>query len=271
VIFICAHGATYHIAPLLFKELGAEVITIGAEPDGLNINHGVGSTHMATLASKVLECGADLGIAFDGDGDRLMMVDAYGTTVDGDGLLYILAKDWQASGRLRGPVVGTVMSNYGLEQALSHLGIDFMRSRVGDRYVHHMLSQAGGVLGGEASGHVLCLDRTGTGDAIISALQVLEVLGRNQLTLAQALAGLSWIPQKTANIRLNGKSPQSVTQATAVQQALAAAQEAVAGHGRAFLRPSGTEPVVRITVEADELALLQGILEKLEAAVNAEI
>jgi len=271
IVLDCAHGATYHIAPLLFKELGAQVITIGAEPDGININRGVGSTHMATVAAKVLATGADLGIAFDGDGDRLMMVDAHGTTVDGDGLLYILAKDWQASGRLRGPVVGTVMSNYGLEHALTELGIDFVRSRVGDRYVHQALIQGGGVLGGEASGHLLCLDRTGTGDAIISALQVLEVLGRSQLTLTQALSGLLWMPQKTSNIRLNGKSPQSLMQASAIQQALAAAQKAIAGHGRAFLRPSGTEPVLRITVEADEMALLQGILEKLEAAVSAEI
>jgi len=271
IVVDCAHGATYHIAPLLFKELGAEVIAIGAEPDGININRNVGSTHMATLATKVLECGADLGIAFDGDGDRLMMVDAHGTTVDGDGLLYILAKDWQATGRLRGPVVGTVMSNYGLEQALANLGIAFVRSRVGDRYVHQALIEGGGVLGGEASGHVLCLDRTGTGDAIISALQVLEVLGRNGLSLTQAVADLVWIPQKTLNIRLKGKSPHHLMRAAAVQQALEAAQKAVAGHGRAFLRPSGTEPVVRITVEADELALLQGILEKLEAAVSAEI
>jgi len=271
IVLDCAHGATYHIAPLLFKELGAEVITIGAQPDGININEGVGSTHMATVVAKVLATGADLGIAFDGDGDRLMMVDAHGTTVDGDGLLYILAKDWQASGRLRGPVVGTVMSNYGLEHALTELGIDFVRSQVGDRYVHQALSQNGGVLGGEASGHLLCLDRSGTGDAIIGALQVLEVLRRNQLTLSQALSGLLWMPQKTSNIRLNGKSPQSLMQAPAIQQALAAAQKAIAGRGRAFLRPSGTEPVLRITVEADEMALLQSILEKLEAAVNAEI
>jgi len=271
IVLDCAHGATYHIAPLLFRELGAEVITIGAEPDGININRGVGSTHITTLVTQVLDSQADLGIAFDGDGDRLMMVDAQGTPIDGDGLLYILAKDWHASGRLRGPVVGTLMSNYALERALAESGIDFVRSRVGDRYVHQALVENGGVLGGEASGHLLCLDRTSTGDAIISALQVLEVLGRHHLNLSQALAGMSWIPQKTLNIQLNGRSPYSVMQAAGVAHALAQAQRIIAGHGRAFLRPSGTEPVLRITVEADETALMQRTLAQLEAAVIAEI
>src|SRR5690606_4148047 len=149
LVLDCAHGANYHIAPLLFRELGAEVVAIGAAPDGLNINAGVGSMHIDNLAAKVREVGADLGIAFDGDGDRVLMVDAQGTPVDGDGLLYVLARDWQASGRLRGPVVGTLMTNYGLEKALAEAGIPFQRARVGDRYVHQALVEGGGVLGGE--------------------------------------------------------------------------------------------------------------------------
>lgn len=267
IVLDCAHGATYHIAPLLFRELGAEVIAIGAEPNGININDGVGSTHIDNLARKVGEVGADLGIAFDGDGDRVLMVDNTGAAVDGDGLLYILARAWQANGRLSGPVVGTLMTNYGLEQALEKLGIPFVRANVGDRYVHQALVEGKGVLGGEASGHILCLDRATTGDAIVSALQVLEVLDREGLSLHQALQGLSMVPQKTINVRLE-KNAREVVASAPVQAALAVAQQAVAGRGRAFLRPSGTEPVVRVTVEADEAGLMSSTLERLSDAVK---
>ncbi|MCW4453221.1 phosphoglucosamine mutase [Flavobacterium sp. MXW15] len=268
VVLDCAHGATYHIAPLLFRELGAEVVAIGAEPNGLNINDGVGSMHIDSLAAKVRETGADLGIAFDGDGDRVLMADDQGNPVDGDGLLYVLARAWQARGRLRGPVVGTLMTNYGLEQALAQLQIPFVRSKVGDRYVHQALVEGGGVLGGEASGHLLCLDRATTGDAIVSALQVLEALKATGQSLRQALAGLSQVPQKTINVRLE-QGARAAVESAAVQQALAQAQAAVAGRGRAFLRPSGTEPVVRVTVEADDAALMQATLERLADAVRA--
>ena len=161
-----APGATNHIAPALFRELGADVITIGAEPNGININDGVGSMHVESLAAKVRETGAHLGVAFDGDGDRVLMADADGVPVDGDELIYLLARDWQANGRLRGPVVGTLMTNYGLERALGKLEIPFVRTKVGDRYVHQALVEGNAVLGGEASGHLLCLDRTTTGDAL---------------------------------------------------------------------------------------------------------
>ncbi|KAF1692698.1 phosphoglucosamine mutase [Pseudoxanthomonas koreensis] len=268
VVLDCAHGATYHIAPLLFRELGAEVVAIGAAPDGLNINAGVGSMHIDNLASQVRANGADLGIAFDGDGDRVLMADDQGNPVDGDGLLYVLAKAWQASGRLRGPVVGTLMTNYGLEKALAEAGIPFQRAKVGDRYVHHALVEGGGVLGGEASGHLLCLDRATTGDAIVSALQVLDVLRRSGQGLRQALAGLSMLPQKTINVRLDGASARAIVDSEGVRAALQAAQAAVQGRGRAFLRPSGTEPVVRVTVEADEAGLMQDILEGLAGAVR---
>ncbi|WP_312684025.1 phosphoglucosamine mutase [Stenotrophomonas chelatiphaga] len=269
LVLDCAHGATYHIAPLLFRELGADVIAIGAAPDGVNINAGVGSTHIDNLAAKVRETGADLGIAFDGDGDRVLMADDQGNPVDGDDLLFILARAWQANGRLRGPVVGTLMTNFGLEQALEKLQIPFVRSNVGDRYVHQALVEGGGVLGGEASGHLLCLDRATTGDAIVSALQVLVELRRSGQSLREALQPLSRVPQKTVNVRLGNVSAKATVQAASVQQALVQAQQAVAGRGRAFLRPSGTEPVVRVTVEADEATLMQETLDRLSDAVKA--
>ena len=268
IVLDCAHGATYHIAPLLFGELGAQVVTIGASPDGLNINAGVGSMHLDGLAAKVRETGACLGIAFDGDGDRVLMADDQGNPVDGDGLVYVLARDWQASGRLRGPVVGTLMTNYGLEQALAVAGIAFQRAKVGDRYVHQALVEGGGVLGGEASGHLLCLDRATTGDGIVAALQVLDALRRRGQGLRQAVAGLAMLPQKTANVRLDGVSAKAIVEAEGVRAALQAAQVAVQGRGRAFLRPSGTEPVVRVTVEADDAVLMQDTLDRLSAAVR---
>ena len=268
VVLDCAHGATYHIAPLLFRELGAEVIAIGAEPNGVNINDGVGSMHVANLAAKVRETGADLGIAFDGDGDRVLMADDQGQPVDGDGLLYVLAHAWKASGRLRGPVVGTLMTNYGFEQAMGAAQIPFVRAKVGDRYVHQALVEGGGVLGGEASGHLLCLDRATTGDAIVSALQVLDVLQASGRSLRQALEGLVMVPQSTVNVRLSGDA-RAVVGSDAVQAALAAAQSAVQGRGRAFLRPSGTEPVVRVTVEADSSELVDSTLQTLADAVRA--
>ncbi len=266
----CANGATYQVAPLVLRELGASVDAIGAEPNGVNINAGVGSVHPEALVARVRDIGAHLGIAFDGDGDRLLFVDSDGGIHDGDDLLYLLAMDWKESGRLHGPVVGTLMTNFGFEQALSQAGIGFVRANVGDRYVHKALLEHGGVLGGEASGHLLCLDRATTGDGIISALQVLEVLKRRDITLQQALEGLSRVPQQTVNVRIGaGVSARDVVQSAAVVAALAGAQEAVAGRGRAFLRPSGTEPVVRVTVEAGDAALVQATLGRLAEAVEA--
>jgi phosphoglucosamine mutase len=263
----CANGATYLLGPLVLRELGARVDAIGVEPNGLNINDGVGSTHPERLAARVRETGADLGIAFDGDGDRVLFVDGGGRVCDGDDLLYVLACDWKDSGRLRGPVVGTLMTNYGFERALAERGIGFIRARVGDRYVHQQLLANDAVLGGEASGHILCLDRANTGDGIVSALQVLEVLQRRGTGLAEALAGLRKVPQKTVNVRY--EASRKPAEDESVKAALAEAQRAVEGRGRAFLRPSGTEPVVRVTVEADDDALMQSTLEKLSEAVKA--
>ena len=263
----CANGATYQLGPLVMRELGARVEAIGTEPNGVNINEGVGSTHPETLAAHVRATGSDLGIAFDGDGDRVLFVDGDGGICDGDDILFLLATDWRASGRLQGPVVGTLMSNFGLERALGERGIAFVRTKVGDRYVHQGLLQNRGVLGGETSGHILCLDRANTGDGIVSALQVLEVLQRRGIGLREALAGMQRVPQKTVNVRYAaGAKP---ADAGSVQQALADAQQAVAGRGRAFLRPSGTEPVVRVTVEADDASLMQSTLDALAAAVRA--
>ena len=264
----CANGATYQLGPLVLRELGARVDAIGVEPNGLNINDGVGSTHPEHLGERVRATGADIGIAFDGDGDRVVFVDGDGVVRDGDDLLYVLARDWRQSGRLAGPVVGTLMTNYGLERALERDGIGFIRAKVGDRYVHQQLVANGGVLGGEASGHMLCLDRSGTGDGIVSALQVLEVLHRRGISLREALQGLDRVPQRTVNVRYAVGATKPADEPS-VQAALATAQAAVAGRGRAFLRPSGTEPVVRVTVEADDETLMQATLATLAEAVRS--
>lgn len=267
IVVDCANGATYQLAPLVLRELDARVDAMGVEPNGVNINEGVGSTHPEALAARVRESGAELGIAFDGDGDRVLFVDGQGRVCDGDDLLYVLACDWQESGRLRGPVVGTLMTNFGFERALAARGIAFVRAKVGDRYVHQQLLAHDGVLGGEASGHILCLDRASTGDGIVSALQVLEVLRRRGMRLADALRDLRKVPQKTVNVRFAAGSKPA--EAASVQAALAQAQRAVEGRGRAFLRPSGTEPVVRVTVEADDAALVESTLAALADAVRA--
>jgi phosphoglucosamine mutase len=267
IVLDCAHGATYQIAPKVFAELGARVEAIGNRPDGLNINRDVGSTKPQALARAVVESGADLGIAFDGDGDRVQMVDRTGQIVDGDQLLYVLAMDWHASGRLRGPLVGTLMSNYGLERAMRELGVAFLRANVGDRYVLQQLKENGGVLGGETSGHILCLDRMTSGDAIVAALQVLEVLCRTDKRLDEAVAGMRKIPQTTVNIRVAGGA--TLVADAEVQRVLARVQGELEGQGRVVLRPSGTEPLVRVTVEAADDAIVARLSGELADAVKA--
>ena len=263
----CAHGATYHVAPRVFARLGARLDTIGTAPDGFNINAGVGSTQPQALRRLVLEQGADLGIAFDGDGDRVLMVDAGGVLADGDDLLYILARDRHARGALRGPVVGTLMSNRALETAIVALGVPFVRTDVGDRHVHRALREGGGVLGGEASGHLLCLDRTTTGDGIVAALAVLEALARSGETLAAARQRLAKLPQRTVNVHAAGGA--ALLAAPGVREALATAQATLADRGRAFLRPSGTEPLVRVTVEAPDATEVDRLVAALAAAVTS--
>ena len=268
IVLDCAHGATYQVAPTVFSELGAQVHAIGVQPDGLNINRGVGSTHPQALMRAVVEHGADLGIAFDGDGDRVQMVDRHGALVDGDQLLYVLASDWHASGRLRGPLVGTLMSNYGLERAMRELGVPFLRANVGDRYVLQQLKTHGGVLGGETSGHILTLDRTTSGDAIVAALQVLDVLTRKGQRLDDAVAGCAKVAQRTENIRIEGDATAIVAD-RAVQAAFERIRAGLEGQGRVVLRPSGTEPLVRVTVEAGDEERVRRLASELAEAVKS--
>lgn len=257
IVLDCAHGATYATGPAVFEELGAEVIALGVQPDGLNINLNCGSTHPETLQKKVRELRADLGIAFDGDGDRVVMVDHEGDVVDGDELLYIIARGKQQAGDLTGGVVGTQMSNYGLELALKQLGIEFARAKVGDRYVMEMLTEKNWLLGGESSGHIVCLDKTTTGDGIVSALQVLAVMVALDKTLQELRTGMEKMPQKMINVRLPDK--RDVMGHASVQTAVREVESRLAGRGRVLLRPSGTEPLIRVMVEGndpDEVALL---------------
>ena len=266
LVLDCAHGATYKVAPAVFEDLGAKLTCIGVNPDGLNINEGSGSTHPEALRKKVLELNADFGIAFDGDGDRLLMIDHKGEVVDGDELLYIIAMSRKADGALKGPVIGTLMSNLGLEQALGAAGVPFRRAAVGDRYVLAMLEEQGGVLGGENSGHIVCLDRHSTGDGIIAALQVLQALHVSGKTLADARAPVQKYPQVLVNV----KTPSRVDLAQAgVTNAVAAVEQQLAGRGRVLLRPSGTEPVVRVMVEGEEAGAVARLAEDIAAAVRA--
>ena len=265
VVLDCAHGATYKVAPSVFRELGADVRVIGASPDGLNINADVGSTHLTALRSAVVAEGADLGIAFDGDGDRVLMVDQSGNEVDGDQLLYIIALDLHERGLLRGGVVGTLMTNLGLELAMKARGVEFVRANVGDRYVMAELRQREWILGGESSGHIVCLHHTSTGDGIIAALQVLKALQRSGLSLEQACAGMQKCPQKLINVRYAPGAGSPLEQ-QAVKDAVSQAEARLGDAGRVLLRLSGTEPLVRVMVEGQDAAQVEH-----EAAALADV
>ncbi|MCQ4315033.1 phosphoglucosamine mutase [Stutzerimonas zhaodongensis] len=266
IVLDCAHGATYKVAPSVFRELGAEVVVIGAQPDGLNINAEVGSTHVAQLQKAVIDHGADLGIAFDGDGDRVMMVDHTGAQVDGDELLYIIATDLQDQDRLAGGVVGTLMSNLGLELALQARDIPFVRAKVGDRYVMAEMLERAWVLGGENSGHIVCAQHVSTGDAIIAALQVVLALRRRGQNLAHERMAWKKCPQILINVRFSGsQDPISHPQVKAVCDSVS---ERMAGRGRVLLRKSGTEPLVRVMVEGDDEKQVRLYAEELANAVT---
>ncbi|MCH8533020.1 MAG: phosphoglucosamine mutase [Saccharospirillum sp.] len=269
IVVDCANGATYDVAPKVFRELGAEVTTIGVTPDGLNINENVGSTHPSALQKAVLDHEADLGIAFDGDGDRLLMVDSAGELVDGDELLYILAMYLHRKGRLGGGVVGTLMTNLGLENALKKEGIALVRAKVGDRYVLEQLQQHQWVLGGENSGHIVCQYVTTTGDGIVSALQVLLALKDADQTLQEAKSGMRKYPQVMINVRLAKK--QNLTALPEVAEAVAQAEAILGEKGRVLLRPSGTEPVVRVMVEGEDITLVKRTCQELAKAVEAAV
>ncbi len=250
IVLDCANGAAYRTAPATFDELGADVVeVIGGEPNGFNINLDCGSTHLGALQAAVTRHGADLGIALDGDADRCLLVDADGHVIDGDQILYALTMDRHARGVLTGAVVGTLMSNLGLEQALAAKGIAFERAAVGDRYVMEKLLAAGGNLGGETSGHTLCLDKSSTGDGCVTALQVLAVMVNSGATLRALVKDMPVCPQVLINVRVSGAAKPLLAQAS-VQAAEAAAAVALAGQGRTLLRASGTEPLIRVMVEA---------------------
>ena len=269
VVLDCAHGATYDVAPKVFRELGATVHVIGASPNGLNINDQVGSTHPAALQKAVLEHNADLGIAFDGDGDRLLMVDDQGEAVDGDELLYILAKHLKSKGLVTDGVVGTLMTNLGLEVALKKLGLSLVRADVGDRYVMEQLNQRHWVVGGENSGHLVCKHVTTTGDGIVAALQVLCALRETDETLSQAKSGMRKYPQIMINVKLAKKV--DVLALPAVKLAVSDAESTLAETGRILLRPSGTEPVVRVMVEGEDVTLVKSVCKALAKEVEAAV
>ncbi len=267
IVVDCAHGATYHVAPEVFEELGAEVVPIGAKPDGLNINDGCGAVAPKALRLAVIEHHANVGVAIDGDGDRLIMVDSHGEVVDGDELLYIVAHARHQERTLGGGVVGTLMTNLGLEQALGSLGIPFKRAAVGDRYVLEMMQQSGWKLGGESSGHIICLDRTTTGDAIVSALQVLHVLVSQNRGLHEIKAGITKYPQTLINVPI--ASSIDIRNLALVEQAVKDAEGDLGDRGRVLLRPSGTEPLVRVMVEGQDLVLVKQIAQRIANEVRA--
>ncbi len=266
MVIDCAHGATYHIAPKVFRELGAEVITLGTDPDGFNINLDRGSTSPQRLQETVFEEGADLGIAFDGDGDRLIMVDRHGQLVDGDKLLFLIAKFRQSTTGCKG-VVGTLMTNLAIEKEFRNLGIDFGRAQVGDRYVMEMMREKNYFLGGESSGHIICSDRTTTGDGVVSALQALAACKHFGMTLDEALEEIEMYPQVLVNVHTQNKP--NLQSHNEVEKAVLAAQEKLADRGRILLRPSGTEPVIRVMVEGQDADLVSALANEVAQVVEA--
>lgn len=269
VVVDCAHGATYHIAPHVYEELGATVITIGTDPDGININEGCGSTHPGLLQKTVLENNADVGIGLDGDGDRLLMVDHKGELVDGDELLFIIARSKLSQNDGISVVVGTVMSNLGLELGLNELGIDFKRAKVGDRYVMEILKQGNWKLGGESSGHIICLDKTTTGDGIISSLQILYEISKTEKTLHDLKSGMSKFPQCLVNVEMSGEI--DLTHNQAIIDAVKSAENQLQSRGRVLLRPSGTEPLVRVMVEGEESVEVEEIAQNIAEVVRNSV
>lgn len=266
IVLDCANGATYHIAPNVFRELGAEVHTIACSPNGLNINEKCGATHTDDLQKAVVELGADLGIAYDGDGDRVMMVDHTGRQIDGDEIIYMIARSAKLRDKLQGGVVGTLMSNMGLELALADLDIPFVRSKVGDRYVMELLQEKGWRIGGENSGHVINLDHTGTGDGIVASLQVLGAMLDTGLSLAELSHGMTKLPQVLVNVKFEkGSAPLENKHVTDV---IATVEAELAGQGRVLIRKSGTEPLIRVMVEGKEQATVQEYAERIAAAVK---
>ncbi|UVV72456.1 phosphoglucosamine mutase [Pantoea agglomerans] len=267
IVVDCANGATYHIAPNVLRELGATVIAIGVQPDGMNINKECGATDLKLLQQRVLTEKADIGLAYDGDGDRIMMIDHLGDKVDGDQILYIIAREALRQGQLRGGVVGTLMSNMGLELALKQLGIPFTRAKVGDRYVLEKMQEKGWRLGAENSGHVILLDKTTTGDGIVASLQVLTAMVRNHMSLHDLCSGMKMLPQVLVNVRFAGEH--DPLQSDAVKAVTAEVEKALAGRGRVLLRKSGTEPLIRVMVEGEDEAQVTELANRIADQVKA--
>ena len=267
IVVDCAHGATYHIAPNVMRELGAEVIEIGTQPNGLNINEQCGATDIKALQAKVLETQADIGLAYDGDGDRIMMVDHLGNKVDGDQILFIIAREMLYSGKLSGGVVGTLMSNMRLELALKELNIPFVRAKVGDRYVLEKMQENNWLLGGENSGHIIIADKNTTGDGIIASLAVLTAMVQHKLSLNELVKYVQLFPQVLINVRFAGGS--NPLESDAVKSIAAEVEQRLAGTGRILLRKSGTEPLIRVMVECEDAQLAQQCAEQIAEAVKA--
>ncbi|WP_294615735.1 phosphoglucosamine mutase [uncultured Gilliamella sp.] len=267
IVVDCANGATYHIAPKVLRELGAHVIKIGCEPDGVNINENCGATNVKTLAKRVIDEKADLGFALDGDGDRIIMVDDQGRKIDGDLIIYIIAREALRNGQLKGGIVGTLMSNMGLEIALKNLGIPFIRAKVGDRYVLEKLLEKNWRLGAENSGHVLLLDKTTTGDGIIAGLQVLSAMIRNDMSLADLCIGMTMLPQVLINVRFSGEH--DPLNNPKVKAAIEQVESQLAGNGRVLIRKSGTEPVIRVMVEGSNEVEVRKLAEFIADTIKA--
>ncbi|EKT61537.1 phosphoglucosamine mutase [Providencia sneebia] len=267
IVIDCANGATYHIAPNVFRELGAEVISIGCEPNGININEQCGATDVRMLQERVIAEKADVGLAFDGDGDRIIMVDHQGNKVDGDQILYIIAREALRQGQLKGGVIGTLMSNMGLEIALKQLGVPFERAKVGDRYVLEKLQEKGWRMGAENSGHIILLDKTTTGDGIVAGLQVLSAIVRNQMSLHDLCSGMKLLPQVLVNVRFSGAH--DPLQSDAVLAANEEVEKQLAGKGRVLLRKSGTEPLIRVMVEGENEADVTAMANRIADAVKS--
>ena len=268
IVVDCANGATYHIAPSVFRELGAQVIASGCEPDGVNINEEVGATDVRALQARVLAEKAHLGIAFDGDGDRVIMVDHEGNKVDGDQFLYIIAREGLRQGQLRGGAVGTLMSNMGLEVALKQLGIPFTRAKVGDRYVMEKMKEKDWRIGAENSGHVILLDKTTTGDGIVAALQVVAAMARNHMTLQDLCSGMKMFPQVLVNVRYKDSAVNPLENET-VKAIAQEVEQALGNRGRVLLRKSGTEPLIRVMVEGEDEAQVTAFAHRIADAVKA--
>lgn len=266
IVVDCANGAAYQVAPLVFAELGANVVAIANTPDGFNINDDCGSTYPDLLKKTVLAERADLGIALDGDGDRVLLVDSHGEIVDGDQILFIIAEARRRNGRLHGGVVGTLMTNLGLEQALAAQSVPFRRANVGDRYVMAELTQQGWEVGGETSGHIICLDKSTTGDGIIAALEALAVVRQSGRSLAELKAGMQVYPQTMINVRMSRRF--DLTASAPVQAALRAVEQELAANGRVVLRASGTEPVVRVMIEGNDPTQVQRLSQQLADVVK---